>query len=168
MAGYMLHKLLPKITGIATRYPIIIILVILTATCINAIILNKVITSNSSDFQVIVQQKQKEYLTHKAEWILHDIRELPSNFLPSRALKNSKMFTIEKPVGLYIFSRTSDDNYYRLSEIVMANPELAATFKKGTALSEKRSGEIHPVYPGIQQAHERGPLPGFCQQGNTS
>ncbi len=138
----MLHKLLPTKTGMATRYPIIIILVILTATCINAMILNEVITSNSRDFQVIVQQKQKEYLTHKAEWILHDIKNSPSHLSPSRALRNSQMFTIEKPVGLYIFTRTSDDNYYRLSEIVMANPELAATFKKGTALSEGRSGEI--------------------------
>ncbi|MFW5862791.1 MAG: HAMP domain-containing protein [Spirochaetota bacterium] len=138
----MLHKLLPTRTGMATRYPIIIILVILTATCINALILNKVITSNSRDFQVIVQQKQKEYLTHKAEWILYDIKKSAQGIAPSRALSNSQMFTIEKPVGLYIFSRTSDDNYYRLSEVVKANPELAATFRKGTTLSEERSGEI--------------------------
>ncbi len=138
----MLKNIIPTRTGMATRYPIIIILVILTATLINALILNRIITSNSRDFQIIVQQRQKEYLTHKAEWMLHNIKKSRNDFSPAYVLRNLHVLTIEKPVGLYLFSPTSDDKYFKLTEIVLANPQLAASFKKGTILSENRSGKI--------------------------
>ncbi len=123
----------------STRYPVIIILVILAATFINALLLNHVINSNNRDFKVLVQQKQKEYLARKADWVRIEMDNPKSISELSRSLRNSRMFEIEKPAGVYIFSRTSDDRYFRLRDIVISNPPLAGIFTKGTVLKDSRS-----------------------------
>ena len=135
----MKKNILPGITGMSTRYPVIIILVILAATFINALLLNHVINSNNHDFRVLVQQKQKEYLSRKADWVRIEVDTPKSISELSRSLRNSRMFEIEKPVGVYIFSRTSDDRYFRLQDIVISNPLLSKVLKKGTTLKDSRS-----------------------------